>query len=223
MTVQRLKAPKWTSDAISSIIASHSPLFLGTPQINVSPRELSAESVKAALPVYTVRVPASRGKRQSSSGQIKEWFKPKRIAWRIFLEAKKVVNVAVELRTDRKKERYDQLQHGHFIEHTFRTMGRALQDKRAKNRQDSLGLVQIPALYFSALWLKGTRGGDYFVSLVNVPGALRPGRFYTRAQIVRALTRRHTERLHSHRALLARRSKSKFAVRDGADTGIGPH
>jgi hypothetical protein len=188
----------------------------------VNPEELSAETVKQALPVYTVRVPAGLSKRESASVRSNSWFKPRRTAWRIFLGTKKAVNVAVELRADRKKESFDQLQHGPFIEHTFKAIRRALRNKRAKNWQATLGLVQVPALYFSALWLEGNRGKDYFVSLVSVPGLLRSGQFYSRAQIVRALTKRHAERVQSHQALLARRARSKFAASDGADKSRGP-
>jgi hypothetical protein len=220
--VRPLQVPKWTTDAVRRILASHSPLLFGTPQIAVNPEDLSAESVKLALPIYSVRVPAGRSKIKSASARSGSWFKPRRIGWRVFLEAKKAVSVAVELRADRNKESYDQLQHGSFIQHTFNAIRKALRNKRAKNQQASSGLVQMPALYFSALWLKGNRGKDYFVSLVSVPGSLRSGQFYTRAQIVRALNKRHAERRQSHQALLARRAKSKFAARDGADASSGP-
>ena len=215
--MRALQVPEWTNDAVRRVLASYSPLLLGTPKIGVNPEELSAEKVKQALPVYTIRVPGRHGKRESASERSGSWFRPRRIAWRFFLEAKKTVNVAVELRTDQKKKSYHQLQRGPFIEHTFKAIRKALQNNRAKKGQASLGLVQIPALYFSALWLKRNRRKDYFVSLVSIPGSLRSGQFYTRAQIMRALTKRHAERKQSHQTLLARRAKSKFTASGGAD------
>lgn len=210
-----LKVPKWTIDAVSKVLTVHPRLFVGTPGLTENQEELSFANFKQVLPVYVTKLPARRRARRSKKPLKQSWFKPKRIAWRFFLETKQGVNVAVELHAKRGIENYHQLQHGQFIQHTFDSIQRVMRSTRVKKQNYSLCLVQVPMLYFSALWLIGSRGRDLFIPLVNFPGRLKTGRFYARAAVVSALGKKLSERRKAHETLLARRAASKVLKREG--------
>jgi hypothetical protein len=207
LPLRSLLVPKRTQEAVSSLLASHSRFFAKNPQVRVNHEDLSTENIREALPVYVVKVPPRPGARRSRKLQNESWFKPRRIAWRFFLETKQGVNVAVEFHIGRVVKSYHQLQHGEFIQHTFDSLGRAMRNERVQRQPHSVCILHVPALYFSALWFKG--GRDLFVPLVSFPGWLRSGHFYTRAEVVRALANKTSERRKAHERLLARRAQSK--------------
>lgn len=209
MTLQLTPIPEWTNNATRSVIAAWAKVFEDHPLIPVSRGELSAKKTRATLPVFTARLPKRRDNRRSAIAHSKLWFKPRRIAWRALLETKGGVTVAVELHTNRKKNAFHQLQYGPFIQRTFDALEMARRSRRVKKEGFSPGILQIPALYFSALLLSGTRGRELYAPLVNFPGRLKIGRFYARKEIVAALVDKWISRREAHKKLVARRHESR--------------
>jgi hypothetical protein len=195
--------PEWTTDAVRSVISSHSRVFEDPPQIPVESGELSAEKISATLPLFTAGLPKQRQNRRAAISRSKLWLNPKQIGWRVLIETKRGVTVAVQLHSNRKKEAFHQLQYGPSIQQTFDAL-ESTKRKRGVNKQSfSPGILQIPALYFSALWLTSGKGRrrELFVPLVSYPGKIKIGRFYARKEIVAALVDKWIDRIEAHKKL----------------------
>jgi len=121
------------------------------------------------------------------------------------------VHTAVELRIGKGRKLYHQLQYGDFIRHTYQVAETLRRKRQIQGRVYSLRLLQVPALYFSALWLRDRSRADLFVSLVNIRGSLRSGYVYTRSEIERALSRELLRAKKAKEELLARKSNSGAA------------
>jgi hypothetical protein len=203
LALQVTQNPEWIPAAVRSAIASHSHVFEDPPQILVDRGELSADKTRATLPLFTAGVPKQRHNRRAAIAQSKVWLRPKQIGWRILLETKRGVTVAVEIHTNRKKYASHQLQYGPSIQQTFDALELTRRNRRVNKQSFSPGILQIPALYFSALWLtsgKG-RGHELFVPLVSYPGRIKIGRFYARKEIVEALVDNWINRREAHKKL----------------------
>lgn len=209
MALQLMPVPGWTKEAVRSVIASQAKIFEDPPQIPVGRGELAAEKVKVTLPVFVAGLPKRGDNRRTAIAHNKLWFKPKRIAWRALLQTKAGVTVAVELHANRKKDAFHQLQYGPSIQRTFDALEMTNRNRRVNKQGFSPGILQIPALYFSALWLTASRSRELYAPLVNFAGRLRIGRFYARKEIVAALVDRWLSRKEAHKKLIAHRRDSR--------------
>ncbi|HTT32500.1 MAG TPA: hypothetical protein VMH48_02765 [Methylomirabilota bacterium] len=209
MALRLTSVPEWTREAVRKVIAAHANVFEDPPQIAVERGELTAEKARVTLPVFTAGVPKRRDDRRAAIAHSKLWLKPKQIAWRTLLETRQGVTVAVELHVSRKKDSFHQLQYGPSIQQTFDALEMARRSRRLSKQEFSVGILQIPALYFSALWVTTNRGRELYFPLVSFPGRLKAKRFYQRKQTVTALVDKWIERREAHKKLAAHKAKSK--------------
>jgi len=204
------RVPKRIRQAVTEELQTYSRFLQENPEFHVDYNHLSLQNIRACLPVYVSKPPApprtGRYRRRTQGGT---WFKPKRVAWRFFLETKKGVNLSVELHAGAIANPHHQLQYGEFVQHTFNSLQRAQRGSPTRRRRYSPRILSLPDLYFSALWLTDSRGRDLFSPLVSVRGSLRPGSFYTKSEILRGLTNRTAERRNAHQNLLVRREQSR--------------
>lgn len=213
MALRLMPVPEWTNDAVRRVITAHSNVFEDPPQIAVERGELGLEKVRATLPVSNAGVPKRHNSRSDAIAHNKLWFKPKQIAWRILFETKRGVTVAVDLHINRKKDTYHQLLYGPSIQRVFETFEMVRQSRRIKKQDFSAAILQIPALYFSALWLTANRSRELYVPLVSLPGRFKVGGFYTRSEIVKALVERWIDRKEARKGLRLRKAKLKRTQR----------
>jgi len=219
LALKFIPAPGWAYDAACGVIDSYSAVFADTPQIPVERGELSPEKIRATLPVFIAGVPRRQDDRRSAIAHNKLWFKPKRVAWRFLLETARGVTVGVEVHANRKKHAFHQLQHGPFIQQIFDSVQVAARSSRLKGRDFSLGVLQIPSLYFSALWLTTKRGQELYVPLVAFLGRLKIGSFCSRKKVVSALVDKWIERKEAHNRVNILKAKSKLSKPGQARTG----
>jgi hypothetical protein len=201
LALKSIPAPRWAYDAACAAIDSHSAMFVDTPTIPVERGELSPSKIRATLPVFIAGVPRRRDDRRSAIAHNKLWFKPKRVAWRFLLETARGVTVSVEVHANRRKHAFHQLQQGPFAQQIFDSVQVVARSSRLKGRDFSLGVLQIPSLYFSALRLTAKRGQELFVPLVAFPGRLKIGSFCSRKKVVSALVDKWIERKEAHKKL----------------------
>jgi hypothetical protein len=139
--------------------------------------------------------------------------KAKQVAWRLFIgtETRKVV-AAIEIDIRTKQGRYHQLQFGDAAGHAYKAAGRVQRAKGQLPRSYSLRMLQLPSLYFSALWLRKKGLADLFFPLVNIGTTLRSGQAYRRYTVERALGEEFLRRQSAKEVLAARKQKSGLLV-----------
>jgi hypothetical protein len=139
--------------------------------------------------------------------------KVKQVAWRLFIgtEARNVV-AATEIDTRTRRGRHHQLQFGDAVGHAYKAARRIQLAKGRQPRSYSLRLLQLPPLYFSALWLRRKGSEDLFFSLVNVGTRLRSGHAYRRSTVELALGEEFLQRQSAKDILAIRKKKSTLLV-----------
>ena len=181
------------------------------PETGIKHEELSEANVRLVLPVYTTAKIRLKSKRQAAQKEV-SLAKLKRVAWRFFFDSERGVRTAAELHIGRGRKLYNQLQYGDFVWHTYKVAEQLPRKKRLRGRVYSLALLQLPALYFSALWLRDRRKADLFVALVSVKGRLRSGYVYKGSEIERALSQELIRARKAKEELRARKSRSGAAA-----------
>jgi hypothetical protein len=180
------------------------------PEVGIKHHLISESNVKLILPVYVAS--SFRVKRRGPEPQkLVSIGRPRKVALRLYFDSKTGVRAAAELRIKNGRRVIDQLQFGDFVRQTYETVRRLRRKNRVHRSAYSLCLLQIPALYFSALWLRAKRETDFYVSLVSLKGSLRSGHIYNRSEVERALSVELLRRKEAKEQLLVRKAKSMAA------------
>ena len=208
MTLKVIGAPKRTQEALSGVLPAIYRFLRQNPQVGVHHNAVRSPEIKLWLPVYVGR-PLVVVKAIARQPSRRAMFTTKRVAWLCFIQTKGCVNAAIELQLDKSGIRH-QFQQGEFIQQVFWRMKSAARNERLQRAQWAPRLLNIPALYFSALWFKsGSR--ELFVSLVKVGDEIRAGRFYSRSEISSALEDEVLKRKEAHRFVLARKRATNMS------------
>lgn len=203
MALKTVVAPKRIQMALIEVLPSLYQFLQKNPQVGVHHHAVYKPQVKLWLPVYVGHALASSMPKKKGAST-RQRLTAKRVAWVCFLQTNKGVNAAIELQAEKSGIRH-QFQHGEFIQRTYSRMKSATRSQRLRRTPYRARLLNVPGLYFSALWFKsGSR--DLFVSLVRVgDGKIKAGGFYSRSEIVRALTDEVLKRKEAHQVVLARK------------------
>jgi hypothetical protein len=206
------KLPNRVEKLFAKILRSQARFCELHPQTGVTLHGASESGAFLPLRVYTtVAVKLRRGgsekrPRVNIAGV-------RQVAWRVILgtEASEVI-AATEIDTRRKQGGYHQLQYGDAARHVYETSRRIQRKKGSQPLKYSLRLLQLPSVYFSALWLRRTGSEDLFFSLVNVGTKIRSGQMYRRSAVERALGEEFLRRQKARDVLAARKRVSGLRV-----------
>src|SRR5947208_12603384 len=154
------------------------------PQVGVHHHDMYKAQVKLWLPVYLGSLRTiSRAKRKETAAR--PMLLAKRVAWLCLLQTRRGVNAAVELKAEKSGSIRHQFQQGEIIQQVFNRKRAAARNPRLRRAVPAAKLLNVPPLYFSALWFK-TGSKDLFVPLVRV-GNIKAGGSYGSSEIALAL------------------------------------
>jgi hypothetical protein len=205
MSSKAYKLPNRIERLFNDILRSQTRFCESHPQTGLS---IPGEKALLRLPVCT----GARTKPRVSIAKVQQ------IAWRLFIgtEAKNVV-AATEIDAREKRGRYHRFQFGEAVGNAYKAAGRIQVAKRRRSQSYSLRILQLPPLYFSALWLRRKGSADLFFSLVNVGTRLRSGHAYRRSTVERALGEEFLRRQSAKTILAGRKKNSSLLVEQMSD------
>jgi|SRR5580692_383937 hypothetical protein len=214
MSSKAYKLPNRIERLFNDILRSQTRFCESHPQTGLS---IPGEKALLRLPVYTAEAVSldrtgARTKPRVSIAKVQQ------IAWRLFIgtEAKNVV-AATEIDAREKRGRYHRFQFGEAVGNAYKAAGRIQVAKRRRSQSYSLRILQLPPLYFSALWLRRKGSADLFFSLVNVGTRLRSGHAYRRSTVERALGEEFLRRQSAKTILAGRKKNSSLLVEQMSD------
>jgi hypothetical protein len=210
VALKTVVAPKRVQTALTEVLPSLVQFLQQNPQVGVHHHDVHDREIKLWLPVYVGTAPvSSRSRRKRASTRAR--LAAKRIAWLCFLKTRQGVNAAIELQVERSGSIRHQFQQGEFIQHAFARMRAAARDQRLRGGAYTARLLNIPGMYFSALWFKSA-SREQFVALVSIGNEVKAGGFYSRSEIVRALNDEASRRKEAHQIILARKRQVSSAA-----------
>jgi hypothetical protein len=110
--------------------------------------------------------------------------------WRYLIQEGDSAIASAEVITDARGvvQTFSQFNEGPFVAATARTIVAAEEIPQVEDGVYELRLLQIPALYVMALWLKDAEGNrDLILPMEPMPNELEAGRSYTEAEFLAAL------------------------------------